>query len=152
MYASPRTSHHGESSTSHHGESSTSHHGESSTSHHGESSTSHKRMKTKPVALCAHCGYKASFEACFVANSGCLEKHKFSTALLENSRNHHNMVWFSIHSYKASPSSLFVDWLLSSHCRVEQFQSCNICSHIGTKGLLETGRLGLGHPTFSISF
>ena len=36
------------------------------TSHHGESSTSHKRMKTKPVVLCAHCGYKASFEACFV--------------------------------------------------------------------------------------
>ena len=33
----------------------------------------------------AHGGYKASFEACFV-DIGCLEKHNFSTVLLENSR------------------------------------------------------------------
>ena len=41
-------------------------------------------MKIKPVMLCAHGGYEASFEACFV-DLGCLEKHNLSTALLENS-------------------------------------------------------------------
>ena len=44
-------------------------------------------MKTKPVTLCAHGGYKASFEACFV-DLKCFEKHNFSTALFENSRKH----------------------------------------------------------------
>ena len=84
---------------------------------------------------------------------GCLEKHKFLTALLENSRKHHNTVWFSVYSHKASPiKHMFVDWLSLSHRSVEQFQSCNICSHIVTKGLLEAGRLRLGRPTFSISF
>ena len=34
---------------------------------------------------------------------GCLEKHNFSTALLENSRNHHGIEWFSVNSQKASP-------------------------------------------------
>ena len=33
----------------------------------------------------------------------CLEKHSFLTALLENSRNHHGIVCFSVNSHKASP-------------------------------------------------
>ena len=46
-----------------------------------------EETKIKPVTLCAHGGYKANFEACFV-DLGCLEKHNFSTVLLENSRKH----------------------------------------------------------------
>ena len=72
------------------------------TNQHGEASTSPKRMITKPVALCAHGGYKASFEACLVDLGG-LEKHNFSTVLLENSRKRHSMVRFSVNSHKASP-------------------------------------------------
>ena len=72
------------------------------TSQHGEASTSPKRTITKPVALCARDGYKASFEACLVDLGG-LEKHNFSTALLENSRKRHSMAWFSVNSHKASP-------------------------------------------------
>ena len=34
---------------------------------------------------------------------GCLEKYKFSTALLENSRKHHGIAWFSVNSHNASP-------------------------------------------------
>ena len=41
-------------------------------------------MKTKPIALCAHSGYQASFEGCFV-NLGGLE-NQFLAALLENGR------------------------------------------------------------------
>ena len=44
------------------------------TSQHEEVSTSPKRTITKLVVLCAHGGYKASFEACFVDLGG-LEKH-----------------------------------------------------------------------------
>ena len=58
-----------------------------------------KGTKIKLVMLCAHGGYKASFEACFVG-LGCLEKHNFSSALLENSKEHHGIAWFS---HKASP-------------------------------------------------
>ena len=72
------------------------------TGQRGEAPTSPKRMKTKPVMPCAHGGYQASFEACFV-DLGCLEKHNFSTALLENSRKHHGIAWFSVNSQKASP-------------------------------------------------
>ena len=59
----------------------------------------HRRgsMKIKLVMLCAHSGYEASFEACFV-DLGCLEKHIFSSALLENSRKHHGI---AINSHKA---------------------------------------------------
>ena len=71
----------------------------------GEASTSPKRMITKPVALCACSGYKASFEACLVDLGG-LEKHNFSTVLLENSRKHHGMVWFFVNSHKAFPLGL----------------------------------------------
>ena len=53
-----------------------------------EASTSPKRTITKPVVLCARGGYKASFETCLVDLGG-LEKHNFSTALLENSRKRH---------------------------------------------------------------
>ena len=70
------------------------------TSQCGEAPTSQKRMK--PVTPHAHGGYKASFEACFM-DLGCLEKHNFLTALLENSRKHHGVAWFSVNSYKASP-------------------------------------------------
>ena len=76
------------------------------TSQHGEASTTPRRMITKPVALCARGrargGYKASFEACLVDLGG-LEKHNFSTVLLENSRKCHGMAWFSVNSHKASP-------------------------------------------------
>ena len=61
-----------------------------------------KGTKIKLVTLCAHGGYKATFEACFVG-LGCLEKHNFSSALLENSREHHGIAWFSVNSHKASP-------------------------------------------------
>ena len=61
-----------------------------------------KEAKTKAVTPYAHGGYKASFEACFV-DLGCLEKHNFSTTLLENSRQHHGVAWFFVNSYKASP-------------------------------------------------
>ena len=46
--------------------------------------------------------YKPRFEACFVDLGG-LEKHKLSTALLENSRKCRSTAWFSINSHKASP-------------------------------------------------
>ena len=59
------------------------------TSQHGEASTSPKRTTTKLVALCARCGYKASFEACLMD--------------LRNSRKCHGMVWFSINFHKTSP-------------------------------------------------
>ena len=72
------------------------------TSQRREASTSPKRTITKPVVLCARGGYKASFEACLVDLGG-LEKHNFSTALLENSRKRHGMAWFSVNSHKASP-------------------------------------------------
>ena len=39
---------------------------------------------------------------------GCLEKHNFSTALLENSRKHHGI---AVNSHKAHHSGLFPDWL-----------------------------------------
>ena len=55
-----------------------------------------ERMRTKPP--CPHGGYKASFEANFV-DLGCIEKHNFSTAQLENSRKHHSIVWFSVNSH-----------------------------------------------------
>ena len=61
-----------------------------------------KETKTKPVTPHAHGGYKASFEACFV-DLGWLEKHNFSTTLLENSRKHHGVAWFFVNSHKASP-------------------------------------------------
>ena len=83
----------------------------------------HKEMKIKPVILCAHGSY-ASFEACFM-DLGRLEKHTFSTALLENSRNHHGRA-----RHKASPlrpvSRLGVVIPRSSHGSVEQLQSHNI--------------------------
>ena len=71
------------------------------TSQHGEASTSPIRRITKPVALCASSGYKASFEACLVDLGG-LEKHNFNSAI-GNSRKHHSMAWFSVNSHKASP-------------------------------------------------
>ena len=55
------------------------------TSQHGEAPTSPKWMKTIPIALSAHSGYQPNIEACFVDLGG-LEKHNFSTALLDNSR------------------------------------------------------------------
>ena len=51
-----------------------------------------KEMKIEPVMLCAYGGYKPSFEACFM-DLGCLEKHIFATALLENSRKHHSIAF-----------------------------------------------------------
>ena len=92
-----------------------------------------KETKIKPVMLCAHGSYKDSFDACFV-DLGCLEKHNFSTALLQNSRNHHGIKQFSVNSQKASCFLLlhlgsFPDWLSSSDGSVEQFQSCNICNY-----------------------
>ena len=64
-----------------------------------------KEMKIKPVRLCIHSTYKGIFEACSV-DLECLEKHNLLTALLENSRNHHDIVCFSIYSHKASPLGL----------------------------------------------
>ena len=61
-----------------------------------------KGTKIKLVTLCAHGGYNASFEACFVGLR-CLEKHNFSSAQMENSREHHGIAWFSVNSHKASP-------------------------------------------------
>ena len=58
--------------------------------------------KETKIRLSAHSGYRANFEACFMS-IGCLEKHNFSTALLENSRNHDGMGWFSVNSHKAPP-------------------------------------------------
>ena len=58
-------------------------------------------MKTILIALSAHSGYQPNFEACYVDLGG-LEKHDFSTALLENSTRH-SIAWFSINSHKASP-------------------------------------------------
>ena len=49
-----------------------------------------KWTKIKLVTPCAHSGYKASFEACFV-DLGHLEKQNFSSALLKNSREHHDI-------------------------------------------------------------
>ena len=72
------------------------------TSQCGEASTSPKRTITKPAALCAPGGYKASFEACLVDLGG-LEKHHLLTALLENSRKCHSTAWFSVNSHKAFP-------------------------------------------------
>jgi len=66
-----------------------------------------KETKIKPVMLCAHGSYKDSFDACFV-DLGCLEKHNFSTALLQNSRNHHSIKQFSVNSQKASCFSTWV--------------------------------------------
>ena len=60
-----------------------------------------EKTKIKPVMLCAYSSYKASFEACFM-DLGCLEKHNFSTALLENTRNHHSIKQFSVNSQKPS--------------------------------------------------
>ena len=64
-----------------------------------------KETKIKPVTLCAHGSYKGSFEACFV-DLECLEKHNILTALLENSRSHHDIACFSVNSHKASPLGL----------------------------------------------
>ena len=69
------------------------------------SSNESEETEIKPVTLCAHGSYKASFEGCFV-DLGCLEKHTFSIVLLENSRNHHSIAWFSVNSHKASPLGL----------------------------------------------
>ena len=46
------------------------------------SSNESEETEIKPVTLCAHGSYKASFEACFV-DLECLEKHTFSKVLLE---------------------------------------------------------------------
>ena len=46
---------------------------------------------------------------------GCLEKHNFSTTLLENSRKHQGVAWFFMNSHKAFLLDLFPDWPLSSH-------------------------------------
>ena len=79
-------------------------------------------MKIKPVTLCVHGSYNASFEACFV-DLECHAKHNLLTALLENSRNHHGIACFSVNSLMASPLGL------SSHSCVEWFQSRKICNH-----------------------
>ena len=64
--------------------------------------TSPKRAKTKLVALCACSGYEVSFEACFV-DLWDLEKHSFSTALLENSRKCHETVLFPLGPFSDCP-------------------------------------------------
>ena len=38
-----------------------------------------------------------------VGFEGYIEKHNFSSSLLENSREHHGIAWFSVNSHKASP-------------------------------------------------
>ena len=70
-------------------------------------------------------GYEASFEACFV-DLGCLEKHNFSTALLENSRKHHGI---AVNSHKALPRGPVSGLTVVGHRSVERFQSCYICSY-----------------------
>ena len=47
-------------------------------SQHGEASASPKRTITKLVALCAHGGYKASFEACLMDLGGLEKQQKAS--------------------------------------------------------------------------
>ena len=54
-----------------------------------------------------------------------LEKHKFSTALLENSRKHHGI---AINPHKASPLGPVSGLAVVVNCSVEQFQSRNVCS------------------------
>ena len=54
------------------------------------------RTITKPVALCAHSGYKASFEACLV-NLGGLEKHNFQQRCWKTAES------VSVKSHKVSP-------------------------------------------------
>ena len=104
-------------------------------SQRGEASTSPKRTITKPVALCAHGGYKASFEACLVDLGG-LEKHNFQQRCWKTAE--------SVTAWRGFPSILtrllhsgpFSDWLLSSHCSVELFQARvqtrNSCSYYKT--------------------
>ena len=72
-------------------------------------------MKIKPVTLCAHGGYEASFEACFV-DLGCLEKHNFSTVLLENSRKHHSI---AVNSHKALLFGPVSRLAVVAHCSVD---------------------------------
>ena len=60
------------------------------TSQHREAPMSLKRRKDKLVTPCAHGGYKASYDACFM-DIRCLQKHYFNSAqfftvLLKNSR------------------------------------------------------------------
>ena len=69
-------------------------------------------MRTKPP--CPHGGYKASFEANFV-DLGCIEKHNFSTAQLENSRKHHSIVWFSVNSHIII---IYVHYLSEAHSHI----------------------------------
>ena len=70
--------------------------------------------------------YKASFEASFV-DLGCLDKHSFSTRLLENSRDHNSIAWFSVNSHKSSPLGLIsrlaviVPWAVLNVFKVVKF-------------------------------
>ena len=103
------------------------------TSQRGEASTSPKRTITKPVAICAHSGYKAGFEACLM-DLGCLEKHNFQQHCWKTAE--------SVTAWRGSPSILtrllhlgpFSDWLLSSHRSVGRFQTRNSCSYDKTDG------------------
>ena len=75
------------------------------TSQCGEALTSPK-MKTKPVTLCTHGGYKASFKACLL-DLGWLEKHTiFNSAVGKQQKPSLHGV---VNSHKASPSGLFLD-------------------------------------------
>ena len=64
-----------------------------------------EETKFELVTLWAYGSYKAIYEACFV-DLRCLEKHNISTVLLENSRKHHSILWFSVNSHKAFPLGL----------------------------------------------
>ena len=57
---------------------------------------------------------------------GCLEKHNFSTALLENSRKHHGI---AVNSHKALPLGPVSGLAVVTHRSVERFQSHNISSY-----------------------
>ena len=92
-----------------------------------------KRKKNKLLALCARGSYKVSFKACFVDLGG-LEKHNFSTVLLENSRKRHSMVWFSINSHKAT----WACFRTGCHCPITALNSFKVELFVATPKLIVT--------------
>ena len=83
-----------------------------------------KEMKIKPKTHCAHGGYEASFEACFV-DLECHEKQYFFQQCCD-SRKYHGI---AVNSHKVSPLGPISGLVVVTHHSTERFQSCNICSY-----------------------
>ena len=65
---------------------------------------------------------------------GGLEKHNFSTVLLENSRKRHSMAWFSINSHKAT----WACFRTGCHCPIAALNSFKVELFVATPKLIVT--------------